>query len=180
MTTPAAFPAERHLDVRDDIARGGEPLQRIIAAVDALGPDETLVLRVPFEPLPLYRVLGARGFRHRAERRAPGDWWVWFWREGSAPTPAPPASAPADAAPPANAAGRVVHLDVRGIEPPGPMVRVLEALDRLASSDRLEVLHERRPLFLYPQLDARGFCHTTDEPEPGLIRIAIWREGAST
>jgi uncharacterized protein (DUF2249 family) len=59
------------------------------------------------------------------------------------------------------------------------MVRVLEALERLGSGDRLEVLHDRRPLFLYPQLDDRGFRHETDEPEPGLIRIVIWREGAS-
>jgi hypothetical protein len=30
-------------------------------------------------------------------------------------------------------------------------------------------------MFLYPQLDERGFTHTTDEPEPGLVRIVIGR-----
>jgi uncharacterized protein (DUF2249 family) len=177
MTAAAGFSAERHLDVREDIARGAEPFQRIRATIEALGANEALVLHVPFEPLPLYKVLGTRGFAHRAERRAPGDWWVWFYREATAATDAPPpASSPGlrHAADPGT-----VHLDVRGIEPPWPMVRILEALERLGPAARLEVLHDRRPLFLYPQLDERGFRHATDEPEPGLVRIVIWREDRS-
>ena len=71
--------------------------------------------------------------------------------------------------------GQRVDLDVRGLEPPAPMVRVLEMLDRLAPGQRLEVRHDRRPVFLYPQLDERGFAHETDEPEPGLVRILIRR-----
>jgi len=66
---------------------------------------------------------------------------------------------------------------VRGLEPPQPMVRVLEALDRLAPGAELEVRHDRRPLLLYPQLDARGYVYETDKPEPGLVRIRIRRSG---
>jgi uncharacterized protein (DUF2249 family) len=175
VTGSPAFAAERHLDVREDIGRGGEPFRRIMAAADAIGPGEALVLRVPFEPVPLYKVLGARGFGHRAERRAPGDWWVWFYRDAASPSPAPAAS-PRDPAAPAPRDRRTVRLDVRGAEPPWPMVRVLEAMERLDPGDRLEVFHDRRPLFLYPQIDDRGFRHATDELEPGLIRIVIWRE----
>jgi uncharacterized protein (DUF2249 family) len=72
------------------------------------------------------------------------------------------------------AAGRVV-LDVRGLEPPQPMLRVLEALERLGPGAELEMRHDRRPIFLYPQLEERGFAHETDEPEPGLVRIVIRR-----
>jgi tRNA 2-thiouridine synthesizing protein A len=56
------------------------------------------------------------------------------------------------------------------------MLRVLEHLDRLAPGQRLLVIHERRPLFLYPQLEARGFSHETKERGPGEFRITIWRE----
>jgi uncharacterized protein (DUF2249 family) len=56
------------------------------------------------------------------------------------------------------------------------MVRVLESLETLASGQLLEVWHDRRPIFLYPQLEERGFRHETDEPEPGLVRIVIRRE----
>jgi uncharacterized protein (DUF2249 family) len=178
VTSPARFAGERHLDVREDIEQGAEPFQRILAAVGELGPDEALVLHVPFEPLPLYKVLGARGFAHRAEHRAPGDWWVWFYRQASAATSDQgPTSAPG-AGPPAHGLRGAVHLDVRGVEPPWPMVRILEALERLGAGDRLDVTHDRRPLFLYPQLDERGFRHATEELEPGLVRITIWRESA--
>ena len=156
-----------HLDVREDIGRGEEPFARIMAAVKALGSDQVLELRAPFEPIPLYDVLGKRGLAHWTEQRAVDDWAVWFYRAG---TP-PPTEAPRIATP---AAGHRV-LDVRGLEPPQPMVRVLEEIERLAPGARLEVHHDRRPLFLYPQLDERGFLHQTDEPEPGLVRIVIWR-----
>jgi uncharacterized protein (DUF2249 family) len=69
-------------------------------------------------------------------------------------------------------------LDVRDLEPPQPMVRVLEAAERLGPGDELEVRHDRRPVFLYPQLDERGFAHETDEPEPGVVRIRVRRRGA--
>jgi uncharacterized protein (DUF2249 family) len=68
-----------------------------------------------------------------------------------------------------------VSLDVRGLEPPEPMVRVLTHLDTLGPGQTLEVLHDRRPVFLYPQLDDRGFLHQTDEPAAGLVRIVIRR-----
>ena len=153
------------VDVREDIQRGEEPFARIAAAAKALGAADALVVRAPFEPVPLYDVLGRRGLAHWTEQLAADDWRVWFHRGAVQPASVSPTAAPADAG----------ALDVRGLEPPLPMVRVLERLDALAPGDTLTVLHERRPIFLYPQLDARGFRHETDEPEPGLVRIVIRR-----
>lgn len=159
-----------YLDVREDIRRGQEPFARIMAAVKALGPDHVLVLRVPFEPIPLYDVLGKRGLAHWTERRAPDDWSVCFYRDATSRAESTPA--------PATTGSRRIVLDVRGLEPPQPMVRVLEEMDRLGPGAVLEVHHDRRPMFLYPQLDERGFAHETDEPEPGLVRILIRKERA--
>jgi uncharacterized protein (DUF2249 family) len=160
-----------HLDVREEIRAGREPFIRIMAAIKVLGPDQVLVLRAPFEPLPLYEVLGRRGFAHWTERAVPGDWSVWFFRDAGPAAPSTCGPAPA-------ARGARVVLDVRGLEPPHPMVRVLQEAERLSLGTVLEVRHERRPIFLYPQLDERGFDHETDEPEPGLIRILIRRREA--
>ena len=159
---------EVRLDVREDIRRGQDPFARIMAAVKALGPEQALVLRAPFEPVPLFAVLGKRGFAHWAEQSAPDDWTVWFYRE-----PGAPAEAVAGARATASADGDMVVLDVRGLEPPEPMVQILERLDTLAPGQRLVVLHERRPMLLYPQLDERGFLHDTEEVEPGLVRIVV-------
>ncbi len=191
-TRPAALDrtpesAHVHLDVREDLRAGREPLARIQAAVAGLGPDGVLVLRVPFEPVPLYRVLGRRGFAHFAERRAADDWAVWFYRDAAAAaaggSAVEPGGATAAGAGPGGApatGGEVPAVDVRGLEPPLPMVRVLEAVEALAPGQRLTVLHDRRPLFLYAQLDARGLGHTTEEPAPGIVRITIRRpEGAA-
>lgn len=166
----ADVPATRrvHVDVRGDIGRGEEPFARIMATVKALAADQALVLRAPFEPIPLYDVLGRRGFAHWTERHAADDWSVSFYRTaGLSAEPTTPAAA-------SPARGRTV-LDVRGLEPPQPMLRVLQEVDRLGPGAELEVHHDRRPMFLYPQLDERGFTHETDEPEPGLVRILIRR-----
>jgi uncharacterized protein (DUF2249 family) len=169
------------LDVREDLRAGREPLARIMATVDALRPDGVLVLRAPFEPVPLYRVLARRGFAHWTESDEAGDWRVWFYREDAPADRAAGlqsgATAEGSARPARPVPDVAVQLDVRGLEPPLPMVRVLEAVETLAPGQRLEVLHHRRPVFLYPQLEERGCRHATDEPEPGLVRIAIWRGG---
>jgi uncharacterized protein (DUF2249 family) len=158
-----------HLDVREDIRRGQEPFARIIAAAKGLAPGEVLVLRAPFEPVPLYRALDRMGFGHWTERRAEDDWSVWFHRAGAATA--------RDTSRRAGDGPRTI--DVRGLEPPEPMVRILEAVEGLRAGDAIEVLHERRPMFLYPQLDERGFSHETDESEPGVVRIVIRRHGAA-
>ena len=172
----AALPESRqvHVDVREDIRRGQEPFARIMAAVKGLPEGAALVLRAPFEPVPLYDVLGKRGFDHWTDCRSPSDWVVWFYREAVAAETSPAPRPQTAAAPTATAAA---PLDVRGLEPPEPMVRVLAALETLGPGQTLEVLHERRPMFLYPQLDDRGFVHQTEELGPGLVRIVIRRGG---
>lgn len=70
------------LDVRPILETGGEPLGAIMSAVAALGPDQGLRLLAPFKPVPLFDLLGARGFRHRATEIEGGDWEVVFWRDG--------------------------------------------------------------------------------------------------
>jgi tRNA 2-thiouridine synthesizing protein A len=77
--------------------------------------------------------------------------------------------------PPAPQSPTDVVLDVRGLEPPQPMLRVLEALDRLDAGAAREVRLDRRPVFLHPQLEDRGFEHDTSEPAPGLVRILVRR-----
>jgi uncharacterized protein (DUF2249 family) len=161
-----------HLDVREDIRQGREPFARIMSTVKALDATQVLVLRAPFEPAPLYDVLGKRGFAHWTERRADDDWAVWFYRAAG---PAAPGGPRSPVAPGAGVGPPTRLLDVRGLEPPEPMVKILEAMERLAPGELLEVLHERRPMLLYPQLDDRGFIHETDEVQPGVTRIRIRR-----
>lgn len=69
------------LDVRPELEQGGEPFIRIMEAAMALQPDQTLVIVAPFEPVPLYGVLGARGFTHETTSVAADEWVVRFTRQ---------------------------------------------------------------------------------------------------
>ena len=74
---------ERVLDVRETIKAGGEPFDDIMQAVRELAPGEDLVLLAPFDPVPLYSVLGAQGFSHATEALPGGDFQVRFSRQDS-------------------------------------------------------------------------------------------------
>lgn len=68
-------------DVRDLIRRGVEPFPEIRKRVDALKPDEGLIVVAPFLPSPLVEKLAGDGFASKVERGAGADWIVYFWRE---------------------------------------------------------------------------------------------------
>src|SRR5690606_23812137 len=111
----AGTPVE--LDVRDELRAGREPFSLIMAAVDGLAPDEVLHLRATFEPVPLFHVLGRRGYEHHSVAHAPDDWSIWFYQPTD-PVPGPSPLRPDPVPTPAPAAGSEIILDVRGLEPP--------------------------------------------------------------
>lgn len=163
------------VDVREDLRAGREPFSRIMAAVSALEPDAVLHLRSIFEPVPLFTVLGKRGFAHASRANGPGDWSVWFWRPARAPEMASIAG-DMHALP---SVPNTLALDVRGLEPPEPMVRTLTALETLPEGHTLLQVNVRVPLFLLPLLAERGYEYEIDESRPD--RVFMWiRRAART
>lgn len=152
-------------DVREDLRAGIEPFRRILDAARSLPAGSVLRVRAIFEPAPLYAVLARQGLAHATERLADDDWRVWFYHSEAA------AAAPATPAPDAD--GDVIVLDVRGLEPPEPMVRTLEALAELPRGKTLVQLNVRVPQFLLPKLAERGFVYDVREQGPDLVRLFI-------
>lgn len=66
------------LDTRPVFQRGESPCGAIDDAVAQLAPGQTLVLLVPFEPVPLYTKLGAQGFSHKPTQNEDGTWRIEF------------------------------------------------------------------------------------------------------
>lgn len=64
-------------------------------------------------------------------------------------------------------------LDNRGLEPPQPMMRTLDALEKLEVGENLKIINDRRPMFLYEQLDELGYKHTTEPNDDGSFTIEI-------
>lgn len=71
----------KRFDVRDLIRRGVEPFPEIRKRVDALQPDEGLLVVAPFLPSPLVEKLSSEGFASKVERGGGADWIIYFWRE---------------------------------------------------------------------------------------------------
>ncbi|MDZ7706805.1 MAG: DUF2249 domain-containing protein [Trueperaceae bacterium] len=71
-----------------------------------------------------------------------------------------------------------VFLDNRGLEPPLPMVRTLEAFERLEPGQRLTIHNDRVPVYLLPQLEARGATFEIDERPDGDAVVTIRRAQA--
>ncbi|HYD60108.1 MAG TPA: DUF2249 domain-containing protein [Noviherbaspirillum sp.] len=67
-----------------------------------------------------------------------------------------------------------LEIDVCGLEPPEPMERVLEALDRLRPGQRLRVLIPREPFPLYRILERNAYAHETKSREDFLFEVVIW------
>ena len=74
-----------------------------------------------------------------------------------------------------------IHVDLRGLDPPEPMVTVLQMIDR-GEVDGVLVAHfDREPIFLYPELDDRGWSHEIIPHDCGSstddIKVQIARYG---
>ncbi len=152
MSKPEASPV-RELDVRPMLRAGEEPFQAIMDAVGALAPGESLRLIAPFRPVPLFSVMANRGFAASDRPLDGGDWEILFSpvdgmqaEIGLATGSSPSALSWGDP---------IEELDLVDLEPPEPMVRILEALEDLKPGDVLFALLAREPVFLFPELAKR-------------------------
>lgn len=159
-------PASVRLDVRPMLAGGQEPFSAIMDAAAQVEEGGTLLLDAPFDPAPLRRVLAKRGFVSQGRRIADGHWRISFRRGGPSHEPAHRRSGElwTEADGP--------HLDVRGLEPPQPLVQILALIDA-GEVSQLTVHHERDPVFLYPELEQRGWRCRIVKEVPGEIRLKL-------
>lgn len=156
------------LDVRPILAGGDDPFTEIMAAVAALKPGQRLRIVAPFRPAPLIRVLESKGFSHHEGALSGTDWEVIFQAPDAPVIGVADASADAPEWPaPAS------QLDVRDLDPPEPMVRILVAIEQMAKGDVLSVVLGREPLFLLPELAKRGHAWRGDFEGCKAYRLLI-------
>ncbi len=64
---------------------------------------------------------------------------------------------------------KTIQMDNRSLVPPEPLVRILAACEELESGDRIEAKMDRRPVFLFPELDERGLRYDCEERDDGFL-----------
>lgn len=166
-------PPAIELDIRQDLRDGREPFATIMSAVAGLHDGDVLLLRTIFEPAPLFDILAKRGFQHACAAHAADDWSSWFWRPTRAASTDEPQ--PAAATTLFDADESSVVLDVRGLEPPLPLMRTLAALESLPADKVLVQVNARVPQLLFPMLAERGFACEVDESRADVVIVRIWR-----
>jgi TusA-related sulfurtransferase len=148
-----------------------------MAAVNTLPPGQGLRLLATFKPVPLFHVLGSKGFTYEAREIDGGDWEVLFSPAGPGTdegAPSVPANDGAAWPEPAR------DMDNRDLDPPEPMVRILAATEEMQPGEVLSALLCREPVFLLPELAKRGHGWRGAFEEDGTTyRILIRVDGAA-
>jgi uncharacterized protein (DUF2249 family) len=155
----------RPLDVRRVIESGGDPFRLIMATIGETAPDEAVELIVGFEPTPLYTVLAAMAYASETERRGEAFHVFIFRDPAGGRAPGAEGARPALQPP--------VEIDVRGLEPPQPLLAIFEKLAELGPGAQLLVHHDREPRLLYDKLAARGYAARTQMVAPSEFRVQI-------
>lgn len=68
-----------------------------------------------------------------------------------------------------------LHIDVRGLAPPEPMVAILAQIEKPDVTGPVIVHHFREPIYLYPELAERGWAHEIVPGEPDEVRLILTR-----
>jgi uncharacterized protein (DUF2249 family) len=159
------------LDVRADFKSGQHPCDKIQNAISNVRAGEALRLLVPFEPVPLFDVAANKGLGHKSTQTAEGDWEIIFSHDAAS---AKSATRPHTACG-YSSTSEIIEVDARHLEPPQPMVRILEALARLPQGASLRARTDRRPIHLYSHLEDRGFTGESEEQSDGSFITPIRR-----
>ena len=139
----------RSLDVRPLLAKGVDPLETVLASLD---PRSFLLLGSPFQPKPLVRLLESKGYRvtgQQGERNA--------YQLGVRGPEFPKIA------------------DLRCLEPPEPLERILTASVSLTDESVLAFHLPRFPALLVGRLDERGISWEAVSCQDGTAILVISR-----
>lgn len=161
------------LDVRPTIESGKDPFLDIMEKIKTLKEDEVLHLINSFEPMPLYSVLGNKGFDHWTEQ-LDGVFNVYFYKNNSKSVKTKQDKENTKTV--NTELKKVIEIDVRELAPPEPMIKVLESLSDVDEETVLVVHHHREPAMLYPKLEERGYTAMINKIKEDYYKVVITKK----
>ena len=165
------------IDVRPHLAVGRDPFDDIMALACPLRVGGALIIEAPFDPVPLRTVLAEHGFETFAERIEGGHWRLWCLRRYE-PDVAPRAGFSATGGTPVWREADGVHIDVRGLTAPGPLVAIVRLIES-GEHDGTIVAHlNRDPVHLYPELAERNWSATPLPGDADEVRLRLTKAPA--
>jgi uncharacterized protein (DUF2249 family) len=161
-----------YLDVREYIENGVDPFFKIKETISGLKEDQVLHLVNSFEPVPLYTVLGGKGYKHFTEK-IETIWHIYFYKENSKNSDDVANEIKSDTNP---LPDEIIELDVREMAPPEPMMTILSKLPELNKNNILVVHHHREPVMLYEKLEEKGFSAISNKISENYYKIIIRKD----
>lgn len=150
------------LDVRPLLAKGEDPFNVLQKALKKLEVNETLEVLIDFEPIPLIRIQEKKGYLTLTVVEN-GVYHTYF-KPGGTPKESNVSSGEAiqtlsqieydelmNTYP-----GEIITLDVRDLEMPGPLVHILEEVEKMNKNTGLKIFHKRIPQHLLPELEDKN------------------------
>lgn len=183
-TDPAAGLKIVELDVRPMLAKGKDPLKVILAELKAMQMNECLKVINTFEPVPLITLLKKQGYKSWTVQEEAQLVNTYLVRSGGkAVQPVLPvlaadktiAASDFDQKVNSFRPGRLHTIDVRELEMPQPMIRILKELQVLKNDEALFVHHKKLPVYLLPELADRGYEYYTQDSQDGKLNMLIYR-----
>lgn len=169
------------LDVRGILAGGQDPFNTIMQALEKIPAGSTLKIINTFEPAPLIKILTKKGYHHYTEYPDKNTVHTYFTLNGQVlPIAETEAGQPSKGNEWEAILGKyennLVHIDVRALEMPQPMVKILKELEILPAGNALFVQHKKIPQYLLPELAEKGFDWSIKEIAEGNVQLLIYKK----
>ena len=139
-------------DLPRDLPNAAAALEPLLRALEQLPADGVLKAELACDPAPVVGPLAERGFCARVEKHARRRWTLEVRPEGGPPI-----------------------MDLRGLEAPEPMERILKACAKLAPGAALMARTPCHPHPLFSQLERRGLLWGAHEEPDGSALVHIRR-----
>ena len=119
------------------------------------------------DPVPLYYQFdalfrGAFGWEYLVD--GPSEYHIKITRLAASPAGSPPLPPRRAVTAPVAPTG---DLDLRGLEPPEPMLRILTTFEAMSAGASFRARTDRQPIYLFPELAARGASYTSEAATDG-------------
>lgn len=167
------------LDVRPLLAKGEDPFNLLQKQLKKLAENEVLEILIDFEPIPLIRIQEKQGFLSLTVVED-GVYHTYFKAGGTVKKEAKSDGESiktisqeeyknvVDTYP-----GEITVLDVRDLEMPEPMVRILETIETIDENTGIKIFHKRIPQHLLPELEDKNLNTFICPIEEGNVMLFI-------
>ncbi|PKR82176.1 hypothetical protein CW751_02245 [Brumimicrobium salinarum] len=150
------------LDVRPILAKGEDPFNVLQKALKKLNKNEALEVLIDFEPIPLIRIQEKKGFLSFTTVKD-GVYHTYFKSGGTAEKETENQNKSIKKIDESQYnrlveeyPGIIKTMDVRNLEMPEPMIRILEVIQELEENTGLKIYHKRIPQHLLPELEDKN------------------------